>query len=80
MERHLDRLRPLHTPQPPRGLPNPFGANNPRAVAYDLATRVARGGEDFDEIWHSDPGLSSLSQRDRALAIHLAAEIGRAHV
>jgi 16S rRNA (cytosine967-C5)-methyltransferase len=46
-------------------------------VAYDLATRSIRGADDFDEIWHSDSALSQLSQRDRALAIHLAAGVLR---
>jgi 16S rRNA (cytosine967-C5)-methyltransferase len=46
-------------------------------VAYDLATRAARGSDDFDEIWHVDPALSQLSQRDKALAIHLAAGVLR---
>lgn len=46
-------------------------------MAFDLATRSIRGTEDFDEIWHSDAALSRLSQRDRALAIHLAAGVLR---
>jgi 16S rRNA (cytosine967-C5)-methyltransferase len=31
----------------------------------------------FDQIWDHDPGLAALSQRDRALAIHLSAGVLR---
>lgn len=77
MERRIDRRRYTRPLQAPRAPANPFGTDNPRAVAYDLATRSIRGSEDFDEIWHSDAALSRLSQRDRALAIHLAAGVLR---
>lgn len=76
MERRPNR-RPSRPPQVQRAPANPYGAGNPRAVAYDLATRSIRGADDFDEIWHSDSSLSQLSQRDRALAIHLAAGVLR---
>lgn len=77
MERRIIKQRPLKTAPSAQGVVNPFGTGNPRAVAYDLATRAVRGNDDFDDIWHYDPGLSSLSQRDRALAIHLAAGVLR---
>ncbi len=77
MERRPDRRRSNQPNQTQHASANPFGADNPRAVAYDLATRSIRGTEDFDEIWHSDSALSQLSQRDRALAIHLAAGVLR---
>ena len=56
---------------------NPFGEANARAVAYSLATRACSGGEGFDQIWSSDPGLVALAPRERALAIHLAAGVLR---
>jgi 16S rRNA (cytosine967-C5)-methyltransferase len=56
---------------------NPFGEGNARAVAYDLATRAFSGAEGFDQIWDIDPGLVALPQRERALAIHLAAGVLR---
>lgn len=77
MERRNNHRRPGKPSQAPRPPVNPYGADNPRAVAYDLATRSVRGSEDFDDIWHSDAALSHLSQRDRALAIHLAAGVLR---
>lgn len=77
MERRSDRRRTSRPLQTQQVAANPYGVDNPRAVAYDLATRSIRGSEDFDEIWHSDPALSRLSQRDRALAIHLAAGVLR---
>lgn len=77
MDRRPNRRRPQQLQQVLHPPANPFGVENPRAVAYDLATRSIRGTEDFDEIWHSDSALSRLSQRDRALSIHLAAGVLR---
>lgn len=76
MERRPNR-RPSKPSQVQRPQVNPYGVDNPRAVAYDLATRSIRGSDDFDEIWHSDAALARLSQRDRALSIHLAAGVLR---
>ncbi|MBD3299517.1 MAG: hypothetical protein GF341_12735 [candidate division Zixibacteria bacterium] len=56
---------------------NPFGANNARAVAYDLTVNAMKGGERLEQMWDHNVGLAGLSSRDRALAVHLAAGVLR---
>ncbi len=61
----------------PKRQVNPFGAGNARAVAYDLIVGAMKGGERLEHTWHHDEGLSKLSPRDRALAVHLASGVLR---
>ncbi|HEX9750199.1 MAG TPA: 16S rRNA (cytosine(967)-C(5))-methyltransferase RsmB [candidate division Zixibacteria bacterium] len=56
---------------------NPFGDNNARAVAFDLAEKAYNMTVPFDQIWDSHPGLVALPKRERALAIHLSAGVLR---
>ncbi|GAB4319204.1 MAG: 16S rRNA (cytosine(967)-C(5))-methyltransferase RsmB [Candidatus Zixiibacteriota bacterium] len=56
---------------------NPFGANNARAVAYDLTVTAMKGSERLEQMWDHNAGLAALSSRDRALAVHLAAGVLR---
>lgn len=69
--------RPRRNSNPAKRPENPFGTGNARAVAHDLIMGAMKGGERLEHTWHHHEGLSKLTPRDRALAVHLASGVLR---